>query len=122
MKKKIIFVIGLIILIGILLVRVFFTEKSYVGKITRSDLQTISSEIEKGIPKKYMLNGGACYHKTSKIRLQFDNFKEWEIRFEIKRICIKSEKIKAILEKYQIKRKDILDLFILHEGGPATLD
>lgn len=122
MKKKIIFVIGLTILLGILLVRGFFSEKSYVGKITRSDLQTISSEIEKELPEKYMLNGWAYYQKTSQIRLQFENFKEWEIRFEIKRICIRSEKIKAILEKYQIKRKDILDLFILHEGGPVTLE
>ena len=121
-NKKILLGLLMIFLIGITWVLFGDSKREYVGKITTEELDVISYEVRKNLPEKYRWNVAASYRKTSQIRLQFENFKELEIRFWVKRICMKSENVKGILDKYHIKRHQVLDLFILHEGPPPVLE
>ena len=121
-NKKILVGILLVLLFGIVLVLFKDSEKEYVGKITTEELDVIRNEVIKELPEKYKCNGSALSRNTSQVWLQFENLKELEIRFWVKRICMKSENVKGILDKYHIKRHQVLDLFDLHEGPSPVLD
>lgn len=118
LKYKKIFWCLMVLLVGIYIACIWNKEKEYVGRITTDELEAISVEVRGELSEKYKLNEYACYYRSSQIRLGFENFKEWEIRFAIKRICMQSENIQMILEKYQIKRYEVMDLFILKESEP----
>lgn len=121
-NKKILLGLLIIFVLGIIWVLLGDSKREYVGKITTEELDVIRNEVINELPEKYKWNSSALSPNTSQIVIQFGNFKELEIRFWVKRICMKSENVKGILGKYHIKRHQVLDLFILHEGPSPVLD
>ena len=121
-NKKMLLGLLMIFLIGITWVLFGDSKREYVGKITTEELDVIRNEVIKELPEKYKCNGSALSPNTSQIWLQFENLKELEIRFWVKKICMKSENVRGILDKYHIKRHQVLDLFDLHEGPSPVLD
>lgn len=121
-NKKILLGLLMIFLLGITWVLLGNSKREYVGKITTEELDVIRNEVIKELPKKYKCHESALSRNTSQIWLRFENLKELEVRFWVKRICMKSENVRGILDKYHIKRHQVLDLFVLQEGPPAVLD
>ena len=107
------------LMLGIFAVSIKGEQKEYIGRITTEELETISYEVRKNLPEEYRLTQTGCSHSRQKITLQFENYKGFEIRFKVKRICMQSEIIREILERHQVKRYEVMDLFVLREGGPA---
>ena len=121
-NKKILLGLLMIFVLGITGVLLGDSKREYVGEITTEELDVIRNEVIKELPEKYKCNSSALSPNTSQILLQFENLKELEIRFGVKRICIKSENVRGILDKYHIKRHQVLDLFILDEGPSPVFD
>lgn len=97
-------------------------KKTDTCELSLNELEIIRHEVCNKLPEKYGLTVASCYENPSRIRLQFENFKEGQIRLKIKNICMKSEQIRLVLDKHHIKKGDILDIFILHEGGAIIND
>ena len=86
-------------------------------KISEKELYVISGEVHLNLPEKYKLLSGGTDVSDRQIEIQFEEMNLFEVRHTIKKICMESEKIRPILEKYNIRGRDIKKMFRLYESG-----
>lgn len=86
-------------------------------KISEKELYVISGEVHLNLPEKYKVLSGGTDVSDRQIKMQFEEMNLFEVRHTIKKICMESEKIRPILEKYNIRGRDIKKMFRLYESG-----
>lgn len=69
------------------------------------------------LPEKYKVLSGGTDVSDRQIEMRFEEMNLFEVRHTIKKICMESEKIRPILEKYNIRGRDIKKMFRLYESG-----
>lgn len=86
-------------------------------RLSEKELYVISGEVHLNLPEKYKVLSGGTDVSDRQIEMQFEEMNLFEVRYTIKKICIESEKIRPILEKYNIRGRDIKKMFRLYESG-----
>ena len=103
-----------------LLVAVCFLTNPPVNptkKISENELYVITEEVHLNLSGKYNLVSGGTYVSERQMEIQFEEINLFEVRYTIKKICMESEVIRPILEKYNIRGRDIKKMFLIHESG-----
>ncbi len=107
------------IILSVLIAVCFLTNppQSSARQISAKELYVIQEEIYLNMPvEKYGWTSIATYESDKQIGITFRDLKPLRVQYTIKKICKKSEKIKSILDKHNIRNRDILDLFSFAEG------
>jgi len=86
-------------------------------RISANELYVITEEVHSNLPEKYRLASGYTDESERQIAIQFEEMNLFEVRHTIKKICMESEVIRPILEKYNIRGRDIKKMFRLYESG-----
>lgn len=87
--------------------------------ISIEELQVIAAEVRNALWKdeeKYKVVSSGIDTRDKQISINFLELKPLQFQHDIKKICLESEKVKPILEKYNIRNRDILELFVLDKG------